>query len=61
MRNALPLLGIASILSSVEGETEDSDASATAAEPGAQQRHALATLDTAIPEVSLSVLGSICS
>ena len=53
MLSSLPLLGIASILSSVEGSAEGSDAAPKAAEPDSQQHHTLATLDSAIPEVSL--------
>ena len=53
MLSSLPLLGIASILSSVEGSAEGSDAAPAAAEAGSEQRHASATLDSAIPEVSL--------
>lgn len=58
--SSLPLLGIASILSSAEGSAEGGDAAPGAAEAGSQQRHASDTLDSAIPEVSLLRL-TVCA
>jgi hypothetical protein len=56
----LPLLGIASILSSVEGAAEGGDTTPMAAEPDSQQRHISATLNSPIPEVGLSETNRLC-
>ena len=60
MLSRLPLLGIASILSSVEGAAEGGDTTPTAAEPDSQQRHISATLDSPIPEVGLLEANHLC-
>jgi hypothetical protein len=50
VRSSLPLLGIASILSSADSSAKGKDGDQAGANPGPQQHHGSVNLDSAIPQ-----------